>query len=172
MTIIRQNLHFSLIITTTTTFTTTVTSTTLSVYFLQSSVHPLVPLLLYSDRYVPPSSPFIQPVMSPATLQPDTRSRMHPCHHGNSVTRWVCWWSSGKAVVTLSTVSVTSSLQPSHLILMLQLVLLLLPTSIWNLLQYKDQLLVTTSTAVVVTCTKSTATFTSKHYNYCYHYYF
>ncbi|XP_042257917.1 transcription factor 7-like isoform X1 [Thunnus maccoyii] len=44
-----------------------------------SSVHPLIPLLLYSDRHFPPSSPYSQPISA-------AHSRTHPCHHGNSVT--------------------------------------------------------------------------------------
>uniref|UniRef100_A0A7N9B095 HMG box domain-containing protein n=1 Tax=Mastacembelus armatus TaxID=205130 RepID=A0A7N9B095_9TELE len=48
-----------------------------------ASVHPLLPLLLYSDTHLPPASPFTQPIRSSAALQADA----HPCHHDNSVTR-------------------------------------------------------------------------------------
>ncbi|XP_078020850.1 transcription factor 7-like [Epinephelus lanceolatus] len=51
-----------------------------------SSVHPLVPLLLYSDRHFPPSSPYSQPISTSAAPQADARSRTYPCHHGNGVT--------------------------------------------------------------------------------------
>ncbi|XP_044040378.1 transcription factor 7-like 2 [Siniperca chuatsi] len=51
-----------------------------------SSMHPLIPLLLYSDRHVPPSSPYSQPISAPAARQADAPSRTHPCYHGNSVT--------------------------------------------------------------------------------------
>ncbi|XP_028998865.1 lymphoid enhancer-binding factor 1-like [Betta splendens] len=49
------------------------------------SVHPLVPLLLYSDRHVPPSSPYIQSITSYAP-QPDMHFKTYPCHHGNRIT--------------------------------------------------------------------------------------
>ncbi|XP_074479337.1 transcription factor 7-like [Sebastes fasciatus] len=57
-----------------------------------SSVHPLIPLLLYSDRHFPPSSPYSQPIRAPAARQDDAHSRTHPCYHGNDVT-------SGRQVV-------------------------------------------------------------------------
>ncbi|KAF0028908.1 hypothetical protein F2P81_018013 [Scophthalmus maximus] len=47
----------------------------------QSSVHPLVPLLLYSDRHFPPSSPYTQPIGASGALP-----RTHPCCHGNVTT--------------------------------------------------------------------------------------
>ncbi|KAK2899482.1 hypothetical protein Q8A73_012611 [Channa argus] len=51
-----------------------------------SSVHPLVPLLLYSDRHVPPSCPFTRPIMSTAATQTNTHSKFHPCYHDNITT--------------------------------------------------------------------------------------
>ncbi|KAL7375763.1 hypothetical protein ABVT39_023431 [Epinephelus coioides] len=57
-----------------------------------SSVHPLVPLLLYSDRHFPPSSPYSQPISTSAAPQADAHSRTYPCYHGNGVT-------SGRQVV-------------------------------------------------------------------------
>ncbi|XP_017294934.1 lymphoid enhancer-binding factor 1 isoform X3 [Kryptolebias marmoratus] len=43
-----------------------------------SSVHPLVPLLLYSDRHLPPVSPYTQPISEPAACPPRwTRPRYH-----------------------------------------------------------------------------------------------
>ncbi|XP_034533034.1 transcription factor 7-like 2 [Notolabrus celidotus] len=50
-----------------------------------SSVHPLVPLLLYSDRHFPPSSPYSRPISTPAALQADAHSGMHHCYNGNHV---------------------------------------------------------------------------------------
>ncbi|XP_041821694.1 transcription factor 7-like [Chelmon rostratus] len=49
------------------------------------SVHPLIPLLIYSDRHFPPSSPYSQPIS--AAQQADAHSASPPCCHGNSVTR-------------------------------------------------------------------------------------
>ncbi|XP_051249654.1 transcription factor 7-like [Dicentrarchus labrax] len=50
-----------------------------------SSLHPLVPLLLYSDRHFPQSSPYSQPITAPGP-QVDASSRTHPCYYDNSVT--------------------------------------------------------------------------------------
>ncbi|XP_071316035.1 transcription factor 7-like 2 [Trachinotus anak] len=54
-----------------------------------SSTHPLIPLLLYSDRHFPPCSPLTQPISASAAHLADAHSRTHPCYHGNSVTRQV-----------------------------------------------------------------------------------
>ncbi|XP_008304350.1 transcription factor 7-like, partial [Stegastes partitus] len=51
-----------------------------------SSVHPLVPLLLYSDRHFPPSSPYSQPIRAAAASRADAHSGTRPCYHGNTVT--------------------------------------------------------------------------------------
>ncbi|XP_056225016.1 transcription factor 7-like 2 isoform X1 [Seriola aureovittata] len=51
-----------------------------------SSVHPLVPLLLYSDRHFPSASPLTQPISTSAADPADAHSRSHPYYHGNSVT--------------------------------------------------------------------------------------
>ncbi|CAJ1048318.1 transcription factor 7-like 2 [Xyrichtys novacula] len=48
-----------------------------------SSVHPLVPLLLYSDRHFPPSSLYGQPISASAALQADAPSKLRQCYHGN-----------------------------------------------------------------------------------------
>ncbi|MEQ2243532.1 hypothetical protein ILYODFUR_007928 [Ilyodon furcidens] len=50
-----------------------------------TSVHPLVPLLLYSDRHLPLSSPYSQPISEPVARQADTPSWTRPCYPGNSV---------------------------------------------------------------------------------------
>ncbi|KAK5618344.1 hypothetical protein CRENBAI_019415 [Crenichthys baileyi] len=50
-----------------------------------TSVHPLVPLLLYSDRHIPLSSPYSQPISEPVARQVDTPSWTRPCYPGNSV---------------------------------------------------------------------------------------
>nr|XP_046236161.1 transcription factor 7-like 1 isoform X2 [Scatophagus argus] len=50
-----------------------------------SSVHPLIPLLLYSDRHLPPSSPYSQPIRAPAARRADAHSGTQPCCSGNSV---------------------------------------------------------------------------------------
>ncbi|XP_039996796.1 transcription factor 7-like isoform X2 [Xiphias gladius] len=51
---------------------------------VSSSVHPLIPLLLYSDRHFPPSSPYTQPIGASAARQADAHSRTQPCYHGTS----------------------------------------------------------------------------------------
>ncbi|XP_062239596.1 transcription factor 7-like isoform X1 [Platichthys flesus] len=53
---------------------------------VRSSVHPLIPLLLYSDRHFPPSSPYNQPIGSSGPRQADTHSRTHACYHSNGAT--------------------------------------------------------------------------------------
>uniref|UniRef100_A0A3B5QFB9 HMG box domain-containing protein n=1 Tax=Xiphophorus maculatus TaxID=8083 RepID=A0A3B5QFB9_XIPMA len=53
----------------------------------QSSVHPLVPLLLLSDRHLPLRSPYSQPISRPVARQADPPSWTRPCYHGNSVSR-------------------------------------------------------------------------------------
>ncbi|XP_035850110.1 transcription factor 7-like [Sander lucioperca] len=50
------------------------------------SVHPLVPLLLYSDTHFPPSSPYSQPISAPAARQADAHSDTHTSNHTNGVT--------------------------------------------------------------------------------------
>ncbi|XP_029382747.1 transcription factor 7-like 2 [Echeneis naucrates] len=57
----------------------------LSVVSLQS-VHPLVPLLLYSDRHFPSSSPLAQPITASPSHLADAHSRTHLCYQGNGVT--------------------------------------------------------------------------------------
>ncbi|KAG7232588.1 hypothetical protein INR49_008361, partial [Caranx melampygus] len=58
-----------------------------------SSIHPLVPLLLYSDRHFPPSSPLTQPISTSSAAHPgDAHPGTHPCYQGNGV-------SSGRQVV-------------------------------------------------------------------------
>lgn len=57
---------------------------------LQSSVHPLIPLLHYSSRHFPPSSPYSQPIRATADRQADAQSRTPRCYHGDSATVWVC----------------------------------------------------------------------------------
>ncbi|XP_043954418.1 transcription factor 7-like 1 isoform X2 [Gambusia affinis] len=52
-----------------------------------SSVHPLVPLLLHSDRHLPLRSPYSQPISRPDARQTDPPSWTRPCYHGNSVSR-------------------------------------------------------------------------------------
>ncbi|XP_032438853.1 transcription factor 7-like 1-A isoform X1 [Xiphophorus hellerii] len=52
-----------------------------------SSVHPLVPLLLLSDRHLPLRSPYSQPISRPVARQADLPSWTRPCYHGNSVSR-------------------------------------------------------------------------------------
>ncbi|XP_030018272.1 transcription factor 7-like [Sphaeramia orbicularis] len=55
-----------------------------------SSVHPLVPLLLYSDRHFPPSSSsssVSQPMEESVVLQADAHSGTHPCYHSNGGSR-------------------------------------------------------------------------------------
>ncbi|XP_040887678.1 transcription factor 7-like [Toxotes jaculatrix] len=54
-----------------------------------ASIHPLIPLLLYSDRHFPPSSPYNQPISASAARQADAHSRTQPHYHGNSVSRQV-----------------------------------------------------------------------------------
>ncbi|XP_060951698.1 transcription factor 7-like isoform X2 [Limanda limanda] len=51
-----------------------------------SSIHPLIPLLLYSDRHFPPSSPYNQPIGSSGPRQADGYSRTHACYQGNGAT--------------------------------------------------------------------------------------
>ncbi|XP_036948005.1 transcription factor 7-like [Acanthopagrus latus] len=51
-----------------------------------SSVHPLLPLLLYSDTHFPLSSPYSQPIRAPAAGRDHAPSETHPCYHGNGVT--------------------------------------------------------------------------------------
>ncbi|KAK5848073.1 hypothetical protein PBY51_005724 [Eleginops maclovinus] len=51
-------------------------------------VHPLVPLLLYSDRHLPPAPPYSQPIgAAPARQADDHSSGTHTFHHGNGVHR-------------------------------------------------------------------------------------
>ncbi|MED6289681.1 hypothetical protein CHARACLAT_005425 [Characodon lateralis] len=50
-----------------------------------TSVHPLVPLLLCSDRHLPLSSPYSQPISEPVARHADTPSWTRPCYPGNSV---------------------------------------------------------------------------------------
>ncbi|XP_008434393.1 transcription factor 7-like 1-A isoform X2 [Poecilia reticulata] len=52
-----------------------------------TSVHPLVPLLLHSDRHLPLRSPYSQPISEPVARQADPPSWTRPCYHGNSVSR-------------------------------------------------------------------------------------
>lgn len=56
------------------------------------SVHPLVPLLLYSDRHFPSSSLYSQPISAAAAAaqQVSAQSGQHTCYHSNSAFRWVC----------------------------------------------------------------------------------
>ncbi|XP_013884514.1 transcription factor 7 isoform X2 [Austrofundulus limnaeus] len=49
-----------------------------------SSVHPLVPLLIYSDTHLPPVAPYSQPISEPAV---DPPSWTRPYCHDNSVSR-------------------------------------------------------------------------------------
>ncbi|KAK9525147.1 hypothetical protein VZT92_017475 [Zoarces viviparus] len=51
-----------------------------------ASVHPLVPLLLYSDRHLPPSFPYSRPIGASAAQQADAHSGAHPRYHGNGFT--------------------------------------------------------------------------------------
>ncbi|XP_039678351.1 transcription factor 7-like isoform X2 [Perca fluviatilis] len=51
-----------------------------------SSVHPLVPLLLYSDTHFPPSSPYSRPIGAPADRQADAHSDTRARDHANGVT--------------------------------------------------------------------------------------
>ncbi|CAB1423372.1 unnamed protein product [Pleuronectes platessa] len=51
-----------------------------------SSIHPLIPLLLYSDTHFPPSSPYNQPIGSSGPRQADAHSRAHACYHSNGTT--------------------------------------------------------------------------------------
>ncbi|XP_035988051.1 transcription factor 7 [Fundulus heteroclitus] len=50
-----------------------------------TSVHPLVPLLLYSDRHLPLSSPYNQPMSEPVAPPADPPTCTRPCYHSNSV---------------------------------------------------------------------------------------
>ncbi|XP_013132629.1 transcription factor 7-like 2 isoform X3 [Oreochromis niloticus] len=49
-----------------------------------TTVHPLVPLLLYSDRHFPSSSLYSQPVSAAAAQQVSAQSGQHTCYHSNS----------------------------------------------------------------------------------------
>ncbi|XP_030610071.1 transcription factor 7-like [Archocentrus centrarchus] len=49
-----------------------------------ASVHPLVPLLLYSDRHFSSSSPYSQPISAAAAQQAYAQSEQHVCYHSNS----------------------------------------------------------------------------------------
>ncbi|XP_032364947.1 transcription factor 7 [Etheostoma spectabile] len=49
------------------------------------SVHPLVPLLLYSDTHFPPPSPYSRPISAPAARQADAHSNTHARNHANGV---------------------------------------------------------------------------------------
>ncbi|XP_060887137.1 transcription factor 7-like [Labrus mixtus] len=49
------------------------------------SIHPLIPLLLYSDKHFPPSPPYSQPIGAPAAKQADAHSRTHPSYRGNNI---------------------------------------------------------------------------------------
>ncbi|XP_033984208.1 transcription factor 7-like [Trematomus bernacchii] len=51
-------------------------------------VHPLVPLLLYSDRLLPPSPPYSGPIGAAASKQADAHSLgADTCYHGNGINR-------------------------------------------------------------------------------------
>ncbi|XP_041842260.1 transcription factor 7-like isoform X2 [Melanotaenia boesemani] len=50
-----------------------------------SSIHPLVPLLVYSDKHFPPSTLNNQPISSSAAWQADASSGSRSDYHGNSV---------------------------------------------------------------------------------------
>lgn len=80
---------------------------------LQSSVHPLVPLLLYSDTHFPLSSPYSQPIRAPAAGRDHAPSETHPCYHGNGVTRWVVVHLSRTRSEVLSASCRCSTLSPS-----------------------------------------------------------